>query len=61
MKQMISHLVDQVVLEIFNYLPRVVASLLLLLVGWFVAWLIKRLATHSTPVRGFAWPGTALR
>ena len=43
MKQMISHLVDQVVLEIFNYLPRVVASLLLLLVGWFVAWLIKRL------------------
>ena len=43
MKQMISKLVDQVILEILNYLPRVVASLLLLLAGWFVAWLAKRI------------------
>lgn len=43
MKQMISKLVDQVVFEILNYLPRVVASLLLLVVGWFVAWLAKRI------------------
>jgi Mechanosensitive ion channel, conserved TM helix len=42
-KQMISKLVDQVFLEILNYLPRIVASLLLLLVGWFVAWLVKRI------------------
>jgi len=42
-KQMISHLVDQVILEILNYLPRIVASLLLLAVGWFVAWLAKRI------------------
>ena len=32
-QQMISKLVDQVFLEILNYLPRVLASLLLLLVG----------------------------
>ena len=43
MKQMISHLVDQVIVEILNYLPRIVASLLLLAVGWFVAWLAKRI------------------
>ena len=43
MKQMISKLVDQVFLEIINYLPRVVASLLLLLAGWFVAWVAKRI------------------
>jgi hypothetical protein len=42
-KQMISNLVDQVLLEILNYLPRVVASLLLLVVGWFVAWMAKRI------------------
>jgi len=42
-KQMISHLVDQVIVEILNYLPRIVASLLLLAVGWFVAWLAKRI------------------
>jgi hypothetical protein len=42
-KQMISNMVNQVVLEILNYLPRVVASLLLLAVGWFVAWLAKRI------------------
>lgn len=42
MKQMISRLVDQLVLELLNYLPRIVASLLLLVVGWFVAWLAKR-------------------
>lgn len=43
MKQMISNLVNQVVFEVLNYLPRVVASLLLLAVGWFVAWLAKRI------------------
>ena len=43
MKQMISNVVDQVMVEIFNYLPRVAASLLLLLVGWLVAWAIKRI------------------
>ena len=43
MKQMISNLINQVVFEILNYLPRVVASLFLLLVGWFVAWLAKRI------------------
>ena len=43
MKQMISNLVDQVFVEILNYLPRIVASLLLLAVGWFVAWLAKRI------------------
>jgi hypothetical protein len=42
-KQMISNMVDQVMVEIFNYLPRVAASLLLLLVGWIVAWAIKRI------------------
>jgi hypothetical protein len=40
---MISNLVNQVIFEILNYLPRVVASLLLLAVGWFVAWLAKRI------------------
>jgi hypothetical protein len=40
---MISKLVDQVFLEILNYLPRVLASMLLLLVGWFVGWLAKRI------------------
>ncbi len=43
MKQMISNLVDQLILEILNYLPRIVASLLLLLAGWFFAWLSKRI------------------
>lgn len=43
MKQVISNMVDQVMVEIFNYLPRVVASLLLLLVGWLAAWLVKRI------------------
>ena len=42
-QQMISKLVDQVFLEILNYLPRVLASLLLLLAGWFVGWLAKRI------------------
>ena len=42
-KQMISNLVDQLIVEVLNYLPRVVASLFLLLVGWFVAWLVKRI------------------
>jgi hypothetical protein len=42
-QQRISNLVDQVFLEILNYLPRVVASLLLLVLGWFVAWLAKRI------------------
>lgn len=42
-QQMISNLVNQVIFEILNYLPRVVASLLLLAVGWFVAWLAKRI------------------
>ncbi len=40
---MILNLVDQVFLEILNDLPRVVASLPLLLVGWFVAWGAKRI------------------
>lgn len=43
MKQMISNLVDQMTVEIFHYLPRIVASLLLLVVGWFIAWLAKRI------------------
>lgn len=43
MKQMISKLVDQVLFEILSYLPRVAASLLLLVVGWVIAWLAKRI------------------
>ena len=43
MKEMISKLVDHLIFEVLNYLPRVVASLLLLLVGWFVAWVVKRI------------------
>ena len=43
MRQMISNLVDQLTVEVLNYVPRIVASLLLLLVGWFVAWLAKRI------------------
>jgi Mechanosensitive ion channel, conserved TM helix len=42
-REMISNLVNQLIFEVLNYLPRVVASLLLLLVGWFVAWLVKRI------------------
>jgi len=42
-KEMISKLVDHLIFEVLNYLPRVVASLLLLLVGWFVAWVVKRI------------------
>jgi Mechanosensitive ion channel, conserved TM helix len=41
--QMISNLVNQLAVEVLNYLPRVVGSLFLLLLGWFVAWLIKRI------------------
>lgn len=43
MKQMISNLVDQLTVQILNYVPRIVASLLLLAVGWFIAWLAKRI------------------
>lgn len=43
MREMISNLVNHLILEVLNYLPRMVASLFLLLVGWFVAWLVKRI------------------
>ncbi len=43
MKQLIPHLLNNLAVEVLNYLPRVVASLFLLLVGWFVAWLVKRI------------------
>ena len=43
MKEMISNLVNHLIFEVLSYLPRVVASLFLLLVGWFVAWLVKRI------------------
>jgi len=42
-REMISNLVNHLILEVLNYLPRMVASLFLLLVGWFVAWLVKRI------------------
>ncbi len=43
MKQLIPHLLNNLAVEVLNYLPHVVASLFLLLVGWFVAWLVKRI------------------
>lgn len=43
MKDMIPNLVNHLVVEVLNYLPRVVGSLFLLLVGWIVAWLVKRI------------------
>lgn len=43
MKQLIPNLLNNLALEVLNYLPRVVASLFLLLVGWFVAWVVKRI------------------
>ena len=43
MKEMIPNLVNHLILEVLNYVPRVVASLFLLLLGWFVAWIAKRI------------------
>ena len=43
MNELIPKLVHNLLLQGLNYLPRVVASLVLLLVGWFVAWIIKRI------------------
>jgi len=41
--ELIPKLVHNLLLQGLNYLPRVVASLVLLLVGWFVAWIVKRI------------------
>lgn len=43
MKQLIPHLLDNLATEVLNYLPRVLASFFLLLLGWLVAWLVKRI------------------
>jgi len=42
-RHMISNLVNHLAMEVLNYLPRVLGSLFLLLLGWFVAWLVKRI------------------
>jgi Mechanosensitive ion channel, conserved TM helix len=42
-KEMIPNLVNHLILQVLNYLPRLVASLFLLLLGWFIAWLVKRI------------------
>lgn len=43
MNELIPKLVHNLLLQGLNYLPRVVASLFLLLLGWFVAWIVKRI------------------
>jgi len=42
-KQLIPKLLDNLAAEVLNYLPRVLASFFLLLLGWLVAWLAKRI------------------
>lgn len=43
MKDLIPNLLHNMALQVLDYLPRVAASLFLLLVGWFVAWVVKRI------------------
>lgn len=43
MREIIRNLIHSVGLEAINFLPSIVAALLWLIVGWFAAWLVKRI------------------
>lgn len=43
MREIIQNLIHSVGLEVINFLPSILAALLWLIVGWFVAWLVKRI------------------
>jgi hypothetical protein len=42
-REIIQNLIHQVALEVINFLPSILGALVWLLVGWFVAWLVKRI------------------